>query len=370
MKIWEEKTKITTWEPTGQIPQKDKAITSEKWVVITSIFEPSDEVKILASQPGWKVVVVGDRKSPKDWKWENCVFLSVKDQLELGYRITKLLPYDHYARKNIGYLYAIQHGAKAIYDIDDDNMMSGNSIVLPPEVGLVQKLNTPHYLVNPYATFGRVDMWPRGFPLEEIRGHCTQNWNILSTADTSAAIIQGLADHDPDVDAIHRLTKHLPVQFKSSISSVVIPKGTFAPFNSQNTLFHYSGFWGLLIPMTTTFRVCDIWRSYWAQRILWEINSHLSFTNATVIQVRNPHNYLADFDDELELYHDAGRLVKYLRQWVPETSDTLVDAILRLHKDMAAAGFWKRKEVSLTEAWLKDLIDVGYNVPKRRNDRI
>jgi len=168
------------------------------------------------------------------------------------------------------------------------------------------------------------------------------------------------------VDAIHRLTKHLPVQFTSG-DSIVLPKGTFSPFNSQNTLFHYSGFWGLLIPMTTTFRVCDIWRGYWAQRILWEINSHLTFTNATAIQVRNPHNYLADFDDEMELYYDAGRLVKYLRQWVPDESDSLLDAILQLHKDMAAAGFWKRSEVTLTQAWLLDLIDVGYQVPKREH---
>ena len=37
------------------------------------------------------------------------------------------------------------------------------------------------------------------------------------------------------------------------------------PWNSQNTLFERDALWGLLIPVTTTFRVCDIWRSYWVQ---------------------------------------------------------------------------------------------------------
>lgn len=32
------------------------------------------------------------------------------------------------------------------------------------------------------------------------------------------------------------------------------------PWNSQNTLFAKDALWGLLIPITTTFRVCDIWR--------------------------------------------------------------------------------------------------------------
>jgi hypothetical protein len=31
----------------------------------------------------------------------------------------------------------------------------------------------------------------------------------------------------------------------------------------------------MYIPITTTFRVCDIWRGYWAQRLLWEVRSTL-----------------------------------------------------------------------------------------------
>lgn len=67
---------------------------------------------------------------------------------------------------------------------------------------------------------------------------------------------QGLADVDPDVDAIYRLTQPLNISFARNTPSVVLPRGIMAPFNSQNTLFDRDALWGLLIPVTTTFR-CD-----------------------------------------------------------------------------------------------------------------
>jgi len=47
------------------IPESEK---HDKWIVITSINYPTDDVKKLAEIPGWKMVMVGDTKSPKDWK--------------------------------------------------------------------------------------------------------------------------------------------------------------------------------------------------------------------------------------------------------------------------------------------------------------
>ncbi len=38
----------------------------------------------------------------------------------------EILPHDHYARKNMGYLYAIRAGYSVIVESDDDNIPSGN----------------------------------------------------------------------------------------------------------------------------------------------------------------------------------------------------------------------------------------------------
>ena len=44
----------------------------------------------------------------QDWQMDGVVFLGIPEQKRLGYRIHDLLPYRSYARKNLGYLYAIQ----------------------------------------------------------------------------------------------------------------------------------------------------------------------------------------------------------------------------------------------------------------------
>jgi len=41
----------------------------EKWIVLTTINAPTDDVKKLADIEGWKVVVVGDTKTPADWRY-------------------------------------------------------------------------------------------------------------------------------------------------------------------------------------------------------------------------------------------------------------------------------------------------------------
>ena len=40
----------------------------EKWIVLTTINTPTADVKKLAGIEGWKVVVVGDTKTPADWR--------------------------------------------------------------------------------------------------------------------------------------------------------------------------------------------------------------------------------------------------------------------------------------------------------------
>ena len=182
-------------------------------------------------------------------------------------------------------------------------------------------------------------------------------------------IQQGLANGDPDVDAIFRLTrkeagKKIVVKFDEKAPPVALPPSMMTPFNSQNTLFHYQALWGMLIPITTTFRVCDIWRGYWAQRLNWEVGGTLTFSTASVYQDRNEHDYTLDYADEVDLYNDAGRLVKFLISWrAPSSASGFFDVARALSTDMAAAGFWKSGDVALINAWIGDLISVGYKEP-------
>src|SRR5580698_9429058 len=80
-------------------------------IVVTSIAAPNSVLETIAQDSmarGLKFYVIGDTKSPADFSLEGCDYYSVDRQLGLGFKFAELCPTRHYARKNIGYLRAIQ----------------------------------------------------------------------------------------------------------------------------------------------------------------------------------------------------------------------------------------------------------------------
>lgn len=341
----------------------------DKWIVITTINEPTEAIFKFAALSAWKLVVVGDVGTPVDWNVPGVIFLPATMQQLLGYKISKRIPLKSYARKNVGYLFAIQHGAQVIYESDDDNILLNGRLVVHGEHSTGDVYQGHSNTVNPYAQFGYRNMWPRGYPLDNIRGDSREN-ATFEVGVKCIPVQQGLANLDPDVDAIWRLTQpHLigKIRFDKRPRPLIFPSGTMSPYNTQNTVQLYSAFWGLLLPVSTTFRVCDIWRGYWVQRILWELDCSLSFTEPLVDQVRNAHNYMKDFAEELDLYAKAGFLVHFLIHWEAPTNDTIQELISRLAHAMAVAEFWGQEDALLIDDWLEDLVNVGYIFPTRKH---
>ncbi|GFN84256.1 conserved uncharacterized protein [Plakobranchus ocellatus] len=352
-------------------PLKPEGVQFEKWIVITTLSPPTDDVKFLASLSGWRVVVVGDVATPHNWSHPNCMFLGLEQQKKLGYFTADLIPEKSYSRKNIGYLYAIQHGAKVIYETDDDNR---------PLYGLERFDYSSEFsalefsgrdLFNPYHHFGQSTLWPRGFPLSAIGQVSERMTYRMPRYKQTPLIQQGIVNGDPDMDAIFRLTRKrvdhaLNVHFDPAAPTAVLPAGVYSPFNSQNTLFHYDAFWALLIPTATTMRVCDIWRSYWAQRLLWEIGGSLAFYPPNAYQKRNSHSYLLDAMDELQLYTDTEKLIDFLRQWVCHPHLSFYGCVKALTFDLVVAGLWNTRDAKVTKTWLADLRRTGYKEPARK----
>ena len=171
-------------------------------------------------------------------------------------------------------------------------------------------------------------------------------------------VVQALANHDPDVDGIYRLTQRLPLSFADKRRLSVLPIGTLAPYNAQATLVARDAFWALLLPASVHGRVSDIWRSLLFQRIMWHAGLRLAFASPFVNQFRNAHDYLADFNSELPLYTQAGELARFLLAW--ETMATTVPALV---EDLMIAayetGLLEGSDVTLAQAWLRDLAALG-----------
>ena len=359
--------------------------TCDKWVVITSIFEPTETVRQLAMDSEWCVVVVGDKNGPTEYDVEGVIYLTPEDQMNLPYNILDLLPWNHFGRKNVGYLYAVHHGASVIYDVDDDNSLINSEYGVPHTESSVKDTNTfiigPDSSVhNPYGCFGGpTNVWPRGFPLESINDpDCSMCESSEMGRNVRIGVIQSLANHDPDVDAIYRLTYPpgglpfdfggSPMHFKDTADDLkVVPPEAFTPYNAQATLHFQSAFWGMLLPVTVHGRVSDIWRSYFTQALLPLTDSVVAFAPSWVHQFRNPHNYLADFQAELPLYERSGALVEYLRLFRNESivagkrSTDLPSMIEELVISMHEHGILGEKDVKLTQAWLVDLSSIGYD---------
>ncbi len=94
----------------------------EKVIVLTTINPPKGEIQKLSSYKGWRLVCVGDNITPKDWKADAVEYLSPELQSKLFPKFSEKFPWRMYARKNLGYLYAIKQGAGLIYETDDDMM--------------------------------------------------------------------------------------------------------------------------------------------------------------------------------------------------------------------------------------------------------
>lgn len=325
-----------------------------KFIIITTINYPTEGVKkIVKTCQDWNIIIVGDKKTPDDWNCEGVQFLSIENQLTLDNGFAKECPVNHYARKNIGYLEAIQSGAEIIVETDDDNIPY-NSFLNVVDRHVEGQLVKKHGWENVYTHFVETKIWPRGFPLEYINESLRNKSPLGEIATFDCPIQQYLADGDPDVDAIYRLTTEAETKF--SPNTIILSDGTFCPFNSQNTIWWPEAYPLLYLPSFVSFRMTDIWRSYIAQICLYKLGKNLAFREPTVFQVRNEHSLIRDFKDEVPGYLNSIRIMDILGSLTLSNTPDRIGENLRLcYEKLVEADIILQKELHLIDLWLKDL---------------
>ncbi|MGV3638200.1 MAG: STELLO glycosyltransferase family protein [Flavobacteriales bacterium] len=323
-------------------------------LVITSIAAPNAVLRSFADgcrARGINFILIGDRPSPIDFSIEGCDFWGLERQRTMPFELAHLLPERHYGRKNLGYLQAIKAGAEVILESDDDNF---------PRPEFWEDRTVTHHAAgvhgtgwtNLYRYFSPEPIWPRGFPLEHLQDPVPQ---LPGLAERHCPIQQGLADQNPDVDAIYRLVGRLPVDFERREHPVALGKGAWCPFNSQNTTWFKEAFQLLYLPSHCSFRMTDIWRSYVAIRICWENGWDVLFHNATVWQERNAHDLMKDFADELIGYQHNKAIGARLQALVLKPGAAHIAAnMVVCYREFIAMGLVGAEELPLLEAWHAD----------------
>lgn len=325
-----------------------------KAIIITTINPPTAAVqKIAQDHAEWSFIVVGDKKTPADWQWENATLLSVADQAAMNSAYASACPFNHYARKNIGYIKAIQDGAEMIAETDDDNIPYDTFLGVAERTVHGRKVAKTGW-ENVYRHFTPNKIWPRGFPLEYITESLKTTSALEDASDYDCPIQQFLADGDPDVDAVYRLTIEAETKFLPN--TIILGSGTVCPFNSQNTIWWPEAYPLLYLPSFVSFRMTDIWRSFVAQICLYQTSKHLAFRDATVFQTRNEHSLIRDFKDEVPGYLNNVKIVDLL-QGLPLSAklEDMGSNLKQCYETLVGAGIVPEAELPLVDAWLQDL---------------
>jgi len=304
---------------------------------------------------GWRVIVVGDRKTPATWAHPGVEFVPWDSPPPIAAHLASGLPFDAYSRKNIGYLTAIHGGAPFIVDTDDDNYPY-DTFGLQLEEVVRGRVVLAKGWINVYRAYTTARIWPRGLPLEFVAASLDEPLQLGESAEIRCRIQQFLADGDPDVDAIYRLVDGREVTFRGA--AIILRPGTYSPFNSQNTVWWPLAYRLLYLPSHVSFRVTDIWRGLIATAVGQAHGWSIAFLPPTVRQERNPHDLLKDFADEVPAYLENARILERLIAAVAPTRND-AGALRAAYEELFAMRLVPKEELDLVDTWNEALDAIG-----------
>jgi hypothetical protein len=326
-------------------------------VIITTINKPTETIIKHINNKKYDIIIVGDLKTPNDYSDLECIYLDVKKQKELFPELADVIPYNHYCRKNLGYLYAIINKYDLIYETDDDNVPYDNfdnillDILSSSNGGInnndILECNNKWINVFKYFT-NNSHIWPRGYPLSLIKSN--QELTI-EKSNYIPSIINGLVENDPDVDALFRLISKDNIEWDKN-KKVLISNKNMAVFNTQNTFWlNKRLFISLIIPSTVSFRYCDILKGIIANIILKYTNNHLMICSPNVIQYRNEHNLISDFKSEVEMYIHNENILNYIEEGI-NYDDNIKDIILKIYNNLLKNKVINQLDIDILNMWL------------------
>ena len=206
-------------------------------LIITTINKFNKNIRnfdYCCKKKNWDFIVIGDNKSPKNFKLKYGSYYNVLSQKKNKTRFSKICPVNNYARKNIGYQIAIKNKSQVIVETDDDNYPKNNFFNNKKLIHKTNEIKNKDW-VNVYDLFSKEKnlIWPRGLPLNFIK----KNRIRLSKQKVNKFYLQqGVCENNPDVDAIYRLiNEKINVKFKNDYY-VSLGK-SYSPSNSQNTIW-------------------------------------------------------------------------------------------------------------------------------------
>lgn len=274
----------------------------KKVIVSTTINSPTEAILKFDALSDWKLIVIGDLKTPADYKLKNGLYLGPREQEQYDRKLSDAIGWNCIQRRNLGFLIAYEMGADIIATIDDDNIPLdgwGTDVFVGTDVE-VNYYQTDLDAFDPIGCTKYPKLWHRGYPLELLPKRNYDN-KIRKTVhvDVQADFWNG----DPDIDAICRMEHDPCCEFDPDTFPLSSNKPS--PFNSQNTFLGRDILQDyFLIPYVG--RMDDIWASYYVQ----SKNYKVIYGRPSVVQKRNVHDAVIDMKAEYAGYENNLNLIK------------------------------------------------------------
>ncbi len=277
----------------------------KKVIVTTTINAPTIAIEKFDAMLGWELVVIGDLKTPKDYKLKRGKYWSPEMQEKYDKQLSDAIGWNCIQRRNFGLLIAHDMQADVVAVIDDDNIPLadwGKNIMVGRDVE-VNYYETSLPAFDPIGATNYPQLWHRGFPLQLLskRDYSSKSKRIVR-CDVQADFWNG----DPDIDAICRMEHAPECSFDDKYFPLAANK--IAPFNSQNTFIS-----GAVLKDYFLFphigRMDDIWAAFYLQAKGFNV----VFGKASVYQDRNAHDLVRDMRQEYLGYENNLTLVESLR---------------------------------------------------------
>jgi len=278
----------------------------KKIIVTATIMPVTEAVDKFQRMLDWELIVVGDKKTPANYKLNRGTYLTPAMQEQLDKELSEAIGWNCIQRRSMGLVLAHQQKADIVAVVDDDNIPYehwGTNLLIGKSVS-VQSYQTDLPAFDPVGATNEKRLWHRGYPLELLsRRDYTKHRTETVTPDVQADFWNG----DPDIDAICRMEHAPECDFESKHFPMASNK--ISPFNSQNTFLS-----GKLLQDYFLFphvgRMDDIWASYYVQAK----GAKVVYGKPSVYQRRNPHNLIEDLKKEYIGYENNLALVQAIVQ--------------------------------------------------------
>eukprot|EP00667_Euglena_gracilis_P002343 EG_transcript_2340 len=346
------------------------------WIV--SVASRTSLKRVPRIPTGWCCVVVVDGGALN--VSQHCHVLDQAMQQKLSLQLVTLLagvsgPARRQALKNVGFLYAIQNGAKVIAEAELSAIAMVSSIpVLREFHTMAGEEDSPSVLMDPWRRFQL--RAPCG--LQASSGRSEPYYAFHDGGGISSSPVQQpvfSAQLSPQSVCMCRSSwnkfhSSCRKRFKKcsifSENHPVVPRRNesfaIAAFGAFLTIYTYRAFWALLIPRNGNL----VLRSLWMQRLLWGIHGVPIFYNASSYTTVHP-SAAAAASQALECNSqsdtaDLERVAEALKSALIEVESTTYELLSSLASGLReiVPGINTAQDNAWTQAWLADLERVGY----------